>query len=273
MLNFLFQSRVRFTLSPWYFLFSFKGRYVLSIILIETIVIKRINMKTTLKHKSLRRTHLTVSLLVLGSLLAFGSSTFGQATPGQAFVEFKLNGLGSILIPDIMELQGGAYKQFSDASSKEMGYDVSGEVIFQQKGLNELNFKEIQTYARVMIATELGTPGSNQKLNAQIKATPRELQILNSSFKKELVESFGDTGLRLLRWDGVSIVTVNGQSALRIAYLRQLNDKPSVYVEIYNFQNNDRTHRLTISYRLQDASIWKDALERTKNSFKITNVR
>jgi hypothetical protein len=217
--------------------------------------------------------HLTIGFLVLFFLLLISSSAFGQTTPGQAFVEFKLNGLGSILIPDTMELQGGAYKKFSDGASKEMGYDVSGEIIFQQKGLNEFNFKEINTYARVMIGTELGTPGSYEKLTTKIKATPRELQILGSSFKKELVNSFGDTGLRLIRWDGVSIVAVSGQSALKIAYLRQLNDKPSVYVEIYNFQNNDRMHRLTISYRLQDASIWKDALERTKNSFKITNIR
>lgn len=122
-----------------------------------------------------------------------------------------------------------------------------------------------------MIATELGASGSFEKPTTKIKATPRELRILDSSIKKELVDSFGSTGLKLIRWDGVSIATVNGQSALKTAYLRQLNDKPSVYVEIYLFQNSDRTHRLTISYRLQDAAIWKDALERTKNSFTIMN--
>lgn len=230
-------------------------------------------MKTSITRKPLENPHLKEHFLVLILLLVCVSSTFGQATPGQAFVEFKLNGLGSILIPDIMELQSGAYKKLSDGFSKEMGYDVSGKVIFQQKGLNELNFRGINTYARVMIGTEVGTPGSYKKLTTKSKATPRELQILGSSLKKELVDSFGNTGLKLLRWDGVSVVTVNGQSALKFAYLRQLNDNPSVYVEIYRFQNNDRMHSLTISYRLDDASIWKDALERTKNSFKITNVR
>ncbi|MGH9948581.1 MAG: hypothetical protein ACRD6X_15490 [Pyrinomonadaceae bacterium] len=213
------------------------------------------------------------TLLVAIFLIGLLTQTFGQATPGQAFVEFKLNGLGSLLIPDTMELQGGAYKKLSDGYSKDLGYDVSGEVIFQQKGLNEFNFKDNKTYARVMIGTEIGTPDSFQKLSAKIKATPRELEIFGSAFKKEMVESFGNTGLRLVRWDGASVVTINGQSALKFAYLRQLNDNPSVYVEIYSFQNNDRMHRLTISYRLQDATLWKDALERTRNSFKITNIR
>lgn len=212
---------------------------------------------------------LFVSVFLMGLLLP----TFGQATPGQTFVEFKLNGLGTLLIPDTMELQSGAYKKLADGFKNDQGYDVSGDVVFQQKGLNEFNFKENKTYARVMIGTEISTQGAFQKLSAKVKATRKELELFSSIFQKEIVESFGNTGLRLLRWDGTSVVTVNGQSALKFSYLRQLNENPSVYVEIYNFQNNDRMHRLTISYRLQDATLWKDALERTKSSFKITNIR
>lgn len=216
---------------------------------------------------------LFIGFLVLAFVLLPNNSTFGQATVGQTFVEFKLKGLGTILIPDTMELQSGAYKALSDRSSSEMGYDVSGDVIFQQKGLNDFRFKDNKTYARVMIGTERDKPGSYEKLGTRIKATQRDLQSLSNLFKKDLIDSFGATGLKLLRWDGVSIVTVNAQSALKISYVRQLNDNPSVHVEIYRFPNDDRMHSLTISYRLEDAGIWEDALERTKNSFKISNSR
>jgi len=73
--------------------------------------------------------------------------------------------------------------------------------------------------------------------------------------------------LKIVRWDGVSVNNVNGRSVMRVAYLRQLNDNPSVYVEIYYFENYDRMHLLTISYREGDTSIWKEDLETTKNSF------
>lgn len=209
---------------------------------------------------------------ILALLLFSFSPLFGQGAE-PTFVEFRLKDLGTILIPVTMELQGGVYKSLSDGFSREQGYDVSGDVIFQQKGLNDLKFKEINTYARVMIGTEQGTPGSYEKLTTKLKATPAELRTLGASLKQELVNSFESMGMRLLRWDGASIATVNGRTALKIAYLRQVEDKPPVYVEVYQFHNYDRSHRLTISYRERDAGIWKNSLERTKNSFKITNVR
>jgi hypothetical protein len=231
----------------------------------------RVLQKRT-KFKSLK-VPFVVGFFVLTFVLLPNNATFGQATAGQTFVEFKLKGIGTILIPDTMELQSGAYKALSDRNSSEMGYDVSGDVIFQQKGLNDFRFRDNKTYARVMIGTERDKPGSYEKLGTRIKAAPRDLQSLSNLFKKDLIDSFGATGLKLIRWDGVSIVTVNAQSALKISYLRQLIDNPSVYVEIYRFPNDDRMHSLTISYRLEDATFWKDALERTKNSFKISNAR
>lgn len=198
---------------------------------------------------------------------------FGQTATGVTFTEFKLNGIGKILIPDSMELQSGAYRSLSNEASKELGYDVSGDVIFQQKGLNDFKFKEINTYSRVMIGTDIGSPGDYEKLTTKIRATPRELAALGATVKQGLLDEFSAMGIRVLRWDGVSIVNINGQSALRFSYLRQLNSNPPVLVEVLTFQNNDRMHRLTISYRQQDASIWEDALARTRSSFTITNRR
>lgn len=189
------------------------------------------------------------------------------------FVEYRLRDLGTILIPVTMELQGGDYKAMSDGFSKSQGYDVSDHAIFQQKGLNELKFNEVNTYARVMISTDTASPGSYEKLTRRGTATPAELRTIGVSIKQELTGGFEAQGQRLLRWDGASIATVNGRSALKISYLRQLKDNPPVIVEMYMFQNYDRMHRLTISYREQDSAIWKAALERTKNSFTITNVR
>lgn len=196
-----------------------------------------------------------------------------QVTAVQSFTEFKLNGLGNLLIPDSMELQSGAYKRLSGGFSKDLGYDVSGEVIFQQKGLNDFNFGQVSTYARVMIVTEIETLGSYRKLSSKIRMSARELQATGDALRKQLAREFQSLDIRMLKWDGVSVVSVNGQNAIKVTYLRQLKENPPVHVEIYTFENNDRVHRLTISYRQEDAKIWKDALGRTLNSFRITNIR
>ncbi|MBK7392714.1 MAG: hypothetical protein IPI64_05345 [Chloracidobacterium sp.] len=207
-------------------------------------------------------------------LLCVGFS-YGQEAVA-TFVEYRIKDVGTIRIPVTMKLQGGVYKEISEALAKDLltkkGYDVTGdEVIFQQKGLNEA--KGDYSYARVMIGTDHGSPGEYERITAKLKATPEELSFLNSTIKKGLIESFDGLGGKLIRWDGVSIVLVGGRTALKTAYVRQIDTKPSVYVEMYQFQNYDRIHRLTISYRQNDATLWKADLEKTKNSFSITNVR
>jgi hypothetical protein len=193
------------------------------------------------------------------------------------YEDVKLTGIGSISIPSIMELQSGVYKEFSDNSSKELGFDVSGVIIYQQAGLNDLfkTLKKSSTYARLMIQETLGKAGEYRRLDSKLIVTPSELKLLNTQSKNELINQFqsSGTGLKLIRWDRVSVDKISGFDVLKTAYLRQLNDNPAVYVELYYIENYDRQYLLTISYREEDSSMWKDALNKTKNSFKITNIR
>ena len=103
--------------------------------------------------------------------------------------------------------------------------------------------------------------------------TQAELNELNSELKSQIQQSFYGTGLKLIIWYGVSIAKVNGRKVLKISYLRQLKDNPYVVVNMYSFQNNDRVHRLTLSYRQSDEAIWKPLYSQILNSFTIINVR
>lgn len=173
-----------------------------------------------------------------------------------------------------MELQSGLYKEISDKYSKELGFDASGMIIFQQQGRNEI-FTKPSTYARVMIEETLGKPGDYRKITSKIVLTKQELEALNTQAKTEVENEFqkAGVGLRLLRWNFISVVTVNGRNALKVAFLRQLNSNPPVFVETYTIDNYDRQYGLTMSYRQEDASIWKEVLNTTKNSFTITNIK
>ncbi len=178
------------------------------------------------------------------------------------------------MIPSIMELQSGTYKEFSEKFSKALlekqGFEVSGEqIVFQQKGLNDLKFKERTTYARVMINTETGKKGEFRKLTAKIPLTAAQLKTLDAEMKNLTESGFKGMGMKILRWDGTAKVSLNGAQALKTSYLRQLNDNPSVYVEMYQIENNDRSYAFTISYRVADEAIWKNVLQTTKDSFKI----
>lgn len=213
-----------------------------------------------------------INLLIFAIL--FTSFSFGQT----GVENYLLKDIGSISVTDKMEIQSGNYKklaeQYQTEASKRFGYEISdNRIVFQQKGLNSNTKSAFGSYARVILETTIGNYGDYEKLTAKLTATSSELADLNQQLKSQVEQSFIGTGLKLISWYGVQIVTVNGRNALKSSYLRQLNDNPSVTVSIYQFQNNDRIHRLTLSYRQEDAAIWKTAYANILSSFKITNVR
>ena len=58
-----------------------------------------------------------------------------------------------------------------------------------------------------------------------------------------------------------------------MSYKRQLQDKPFVLVNIYQFHNNDRMHTLILSYRVSECTEWKPTFENILKSYRITNIK
>ena len=211
--------------------------------------------------------------LTIFTILIFAVCAFGQ-TEAVSFDTYKLADIGTISIPSIMELQSKEYKDTAkDAAPTALKkiLEASGDsIIFQQKGLNE--FKKSGTYARILIDTQTGKPGDFAKASAKITATKQELSELSGAIKNQLQASL-PPDLKIIRWDGVFLDTVNKLSVMKVSYLRQLKENPPVYVEMYYFGNNDRMHTLTVSYRQQDESLWSEPLKKSINSFTISNIR
>lgn len=213
-----------------------------------------------------------IILIIVG--IALSLSSFSQTTTEN----YLLKDIGYISIPSTMEIQSGNYKKFAEKYQEEygkkFGYEISdNRIVFQQKGLNTGDKSAFTSYARVILETTIGNYGDFEKLTTKLTATASELAELNNQLKSQIEQSFIGTGLKLISWYGVSIATINGRTALKISYLRQLNDNPYVTVSMYQFHNNDRMHQLTLSYRQQDSDTWKTAYANILTSFKITNIR
>jgi hypothetical protein len=201
-------------------------------------------------------------------------SCFGQIN----YEKFTITDIGEILIPDIMELQSGNYKKYSDAVSDALApkYIISGnKIVFQQKGLNDFSDESFKKYYRVIIETDIGKIDENNKLTTKLSYTKSELDDISKLSKEQFIKEFSSSSvkIKLLDWYGVSIATINGYTALKISYLRQIGDNAPVIVNMYLFENNDRTHTLTMSYRKDDEITMKPVFNKIINSFKITNIR
>jgi hypothetical protein len=187
---------------------------------------------------------------------------------------FRLNNIGVIQIPDELELQSGAYKTFVDSYTKLAGVEAdANRYVFQQKGLNEGTSESKSQYVRVIVETSYESPGSYSHLSSNPNLSSSELSEMDNTFRQNILSSLASINQKLIQWKGTDVVYINGMYALHCCYTRQLDSNPIVLVNVYNFQNYDRMHRLTLSNRVEDNYKWAPLFKSVVNSFKITNVK
>lgn len=181
--------------------------------------------------------------------------------------------VGSIDIPPIMEVRAGEYKEYVDQRNNIRGYDTP-HLVIQQKGLNNINEKSLEKYARVIIETEIGSSGDYERLNFNISEfTEDDINALNSQMRGQLEQSFEGTPLKLIEWYNLKLEKVNGMSCIHVNYKRQGEYKTDVLVNMFIFPNYDRVHRLTLSYRLNERDYWEPHFPTILKSFRVTNVK
>ena len=182
------------------------------------------------------------------------------------YTTYTIDEVGSISVTDDLELQGGNYKEMVDSYLNSRHINFDSRVVFRPKGLNALD-KEANSYCRIIIETLYG---DYEPLYSKIpQVSVNELRGLSASMKQSLIEGFAGTSLQLINFFGSTIVKINNQVAIKTSYTRRLGDNAPVRVDVYHFQNRDRMHSLTLSYRIEDAALWKEKLSHSLNSFKI----
>lgn len=182
------------------------------------------------------------------------------------YTTYTIEGVGSISVTDDLELQGGNYKEMVDSYLNSRHINFDSRVVFQPKGLNTLE-KEVNSYCRIIIETLYG---DYEPLSSKVpKVSVGELRDLSAVMKQSLIEGFAGTSLQLINFFGSTIVNINNQVAIKTSYTRRLGDNAPVRVDVYHFQNRDRMHSLTLSYRIEDVDLWKEKLSHSLNSFRI----
>jgi len=180
--------------------------------------------------------------------------------------KIDLGNWGEIKIPNTMETQSGLYKKILDNSKRH--FSVNAErVVFQQKGVNE--GKNLETYARIIVRTDF-TNENLPDLNTT-NITSQDIADLNQMYKSQVYELANNTTFpaKIIKWNGVKIVTLNGNKAISYSYIRQMDGKPQTYSEFYVFWKGSKQHTLNIEYRINDSSIWKLDLDKAVQTFKL----
>lgn len=177
-----------------------------------------------------------------------------------------LGNWGEIKMPSSLEVQSGNYKKIIDYQKRH--FSVNAErIVFQQKGVN--NGKNLDTYARIIIRTDFASE-EFPDLNTTV-ITSQDIADLNQMYKSQIYEVANNPTYpaKIIKWNGVKIVTLNGNKSINYSYVRQMNGKPQTYSEFYIFWKGNRQHTLNIEYRIIDSDKWKSDLEKATKTFKL----
>ena len=93
---------------------------------------------------------------------------------------------------------------------------------------------------------------------------------LYEAMKQQMLKS---KSLKLVESFPFTVEEINGMLALCHTYRRQLGNNPIVHCKRYTFQNYDRTHTLTMSFRESEREIWGKDFRAMLSSFRITNTQ
>lgn len=180
--------------------------------------------------------------------------------------KIDLGNWGEIKMPNTMEVQSGNYKKILDYSKRHFSINAE-RIVFHQKGVND--GKNLETYARIIIRTDF----SNEKLPNlnTMNITSQDIADLNQMYKSEVYEVANNPTYpaKIIKWNGVKIVTLNGNKTINYSYVRQMGSKPQTYSEFYVFWKGNKQITLNIEYRINDSSMWKPDLDKAVQTFKL----
>jgi len=225
---------------------------------------------------------LILALLVIGILLPSGCvpTSLEPPIPTQeiedGWIRIIIEDVGSIDYPsDFLELQSEEYRDVSKEYYQivELG---KSDFTLQQVGLNQLLPSALEEYRRVMFKTFYQSSGEEVlRANEKYTMSQEELAELENEIVNGLIQGFQTqktiTGVEIKLVEFVSLKTkeVNGMFPLVHTYKRQMDDNPMVLVEAYMFQNYDRMHYLTFSYRVKDEEECRGIYGRILDSFRL----
>ena len=154
-------------------------------------------------------------------------------------------------------------KEISDAMKLQMEHEFSASSTHMLKSLED-NLKQM-TEAELR-DTIKGTLKENIP-DIDLKEMRHKLY---EAMKQQMLKS---KSLKLIELFPVTVEEINGMRALSRTYRRQLGTNPIVHCDVYSFQNYDRTHTLTMSYRESEKEIWEKDFPAILSSFRIKNIQ
>lgn len=221
---------------------------------------------------------------------------FASTTPSEGWQGVMIEGLGTIDIPNALEVQSDEYAQFAgriwdefsltDETAKKIekarrkeakaAADIPGtlpegqlgRVVLQPAGMNVFDPKATEHYFRIIIETDRANIGDVGGLDDRLDLSELELDEASKMFESSIPPQFRNT---VIEHYPAQVAKAGAADAVCVGYRRRGLRGP-VVVTKYMVQNYDRMHFLTISYRESEGTIWRQYVPAILSSLRFSHV-
>lgn len=171
----------------------------------------------------------------------------------------------TLAIPVTVERQtkNSAYGRHLTSRGYQFRDDV---VIFNQKGLCDMNQRAMDQYCRIMFTYYQGVPGDCLRKNETEPLDAEYDQLLREMVTGEIGANGRLMGTIKYEW-----VRVNNANAILVSYRRtgnNFNTTKPVSCKILLAQDNSRMVKIILSYRENEANLWANDFEQVLRSFE-----
>lgn len=145
------------------------------------------------------------------------------------------------------------------------GYKINiSTPVFQQKDLAVMDSAAFQTYCRIILDIERGSPGDFLKSSESMDLTAEDIHTL----QEKAVAGEVDTEFKAITTPTVRWVKIENLYGIRVEYIRKGTGRNYTHVFHYLFFNDDKMAHVILSYRVRDAHRWKMDFDNVIRTFK-----
>lgn len=188
-------------------------------------------------------------------------------TPPKEWKSYILKDALIISVPPTVELRGVSDRYTQLAIKTEWyGYKINcNNIVFQQKGLSQMNPDALNTYCRIMIDIIGGADGEFPKATEWKGLTSEDIH----NFREYANQNSGE--FNVIGTPNVRGIRIDETYGIKVEYTRKGIEGNRTNVSTYYFFNNDKTVVITLSYRQEDAKLWEEDFKKIIKTFQWNN--
>ena len=177
----------------------------------------------------------------------------------------------SFRIPPSMELRDndGIVKKTLDDYVELLYYKhfTPSRVVVQTKGFDDIEYLATMLYGRIIVSLDFN---DYRDFAEQIVLfNQSDLDEMSNYDKQQLEEEATTYGVNLKEISKTTLRSIGNKEALHFSYLREsVKDKTDVKIDVYRVFTNNYIAEITYSYRLSEAEVWKNDLEKSVETFE-----